>query len=142
METKFNPNFPPQPKAQPRNCHICLFQGPNTGGSKRLEIDFFQKIFVHTTPHAAAPVKMPIKDPQSNRNFQYNILVTYLLMRFATNSPASIKTISEIIQERHPSNGQSPADRLKSIQFWTEKLLPHLHNCSQALSAQQSALIT
>ena len=63
-------------------------------------------------------------------------------MRFATNSPYSIKVITDIISEKYPDSGPTCMDSLKSLQFWNEKLLPHLLTCSNSLSVKQLVLCT
>lgn len=65
-------------------------------------------------------------------------MVTYLMMRYATKDINSIKKIQQIISETF-SEIILTSDKL--TQFWTDNLLPHLHNGASAFTQVQNQVI-
>jgi hypothetical protein len=92
---------------------------------------------VHIHKRAAGLKIKAVKDTE-NRKFHYNIMVTYLMMRYATKDLNSIKKIQQIISETF-SEIILTSDKLN--QFWTDNLLPHLHNGASAFTQVQNQVI-
>ena len=73
------------------------------------------------------------------RQSTYNIIVTYLMMRYATHDPNSLQTIAKIVSEES-TEIKITAQNL--ILFWVENLQPHLDKCISLMSPMHISIIT
>lgn len=74
-----------------------------------------------------------------DRNAQYNILITDLMMRYISSNPDSLDLIHKIVTETFEEINIT-LDNLKI--FWSESLLPHLEKEITLLNPLSNAIIT
>lgn len=86
----------------------------------------------NTAPSLSTTVKNEqVKQEDEDRNAQYNILITDLMMRYISSNPDSLDLIHKIVTETFEEINIT-LDNLKV--FWSESLLPHLEKDVSAFS--------
>ena len=73
-----------------------------------------------------------------DRNAQYNILITDLMMRYISSNPDSLDLIHKIVTETFEEINIT-LDNLKI--FWSESLLPHLEKEITSMNPHINAVI-